>query len=221
MLSFLKKEFDDEGYITKQYLNEIIVIEDFLSEEEVQILLNIINNSTEDDWKKSYLENLKNFCIEKFGRDDVENLIKEGKFEVTDNWSDKILPLHKINNNLVGVITQRLQDVVDKVNKSFYIPGYGSIQRQYKDVPLKPHTDQHTDPSIGYAAIIYINDDYVDGELYFSNKDFSIKPNRKSLVIFPGTEEWNHGVNAPGDGPFRYVLPGFIRYKDFYENNKY
>ena len=47
MLSFLKKEFDDEGYITKQYLNEIIVIEDFLSEEEVQILLNIIKNSRE------------------------------------------------------------------------------------------------------------------------------------------------------------------------------
>ena len=35
------------------------------------------------------LGNLKHFCMEKFGRDDVENLVAEGKFEITQNWEDK------------------------------------------------------------------------------------------------------------------------------------
>ena len=27
--------------------------------------------------------------MQKFGRDDVENLVEEGKFEITQNWEDK------------------------------------------------------------------------------------------------------------------------------------
>jgi hypothetical protein len=39
--------------------------------------------------------------------------------------------------------------------------------------------------------------------------------------MFPGTDEFNHGVKHVGDGPIRYVMPGFIKVADFYEKNKY
>jgi predicted 2-oxoglutarate/Fe(II)-dependent dioxygenase YbiX len=88
-------------------------------------------------------------------------------------------------------------------------------------VQLKAHTDQHTDPSIRYATIIYLNDNYNGGELFFANKDLEIKPRAGSLVVFPGTDEFNHGVRHVKSGPIRYVLVGFIKVINFYQNNKY
>ena len=86
---FLKKEFDDAGFSTKIAKDEILMIENFLSKEELEEIFLIIENLEEDDWSVAYREGLKSFCLEKFGRDDVENLVKEGKFEITVNWYDK------------------------------------------------------------------------------------------------------------------------------------
>jgi hypothetical protein len=90
-----------------------------------------------------------------------------------------------------------------------------------KGVELKSHTDQHTDPSIHYATIIYINDDYVDGELFFPNKDIALRPKPGDLLFFPGNEEYEHGVKHVGDGPIRYVIVGFIKEIGHYERNRY
>ena len=91
-----------------------------------------------------------------------------------------------------------------------------------KGVELKLHTDQHTDPSIQYATILYINDDYKDGELFFKNKKNSdLRPKPGTLLVFPGNEEFEHGVRKVGEGPIRYVTVGFIKKKDFYKDNKY
>ena len=45
----------------------------------------------------------------------------------------------------------------------------GIIQRMQTGVELKSHVDQNTDPSVRYGTILYINDDYSDGELFFKN----------------------------------------------------
>ena len=57
---------------------------------------------------------------------------------------------------------------------------------------------------------------------FFKNIENSeIKPKPGSLLIFPGNEEFEHGVRHIGKGNIRYVLIGFIRVKGFYESNKY
>jgi hypothetical protein len=61
-----------------------------------------------------------------------------------------------------------------------------------------------------WAAVIYINDNYTDGELYFSEKQIAIRPPRRSMVVFPSTEEYWHGVKEVGPGPTRYALPAFV-----------
>jgi hypothetical protein len=88
-------------------------------------------------------------------------------------------------------------------------------------VELKPHTDQNTDPSIVGAAILYLNDDYTDGQLFFENFKIELKPKPGTLLLFPGNSEYEHGVRVVGPGPIRYVIVGFIKVKGFYMNNKY
>lgn len=219
MDAFLEKEIVSNNFEIKKIDDNILLVENFISEEELKDIFNIIDNLNNDDWRIEYLGNLKNFCLEKFGRDDVENLVAEGKFEITQNWEDK-------NFNITGTevqskIYQRLGSLVEKENSSLMLSGFATIQRMQEGVELKAHTDQDTDPSIRYAAILYLNEEYSDGEIFFPNCNIELKPKPRSLLLFPGTKEYNHGVRHVGPGPIRYVLVGFIKVKNFYDNNKY
>ena len=217
---FLKKEFDDAGYNTEVFHDGILFIKDFLKDEELETLLEIIETTPNEDWSIEYTKNLARFCMEKFGRDDVDNLVAEGKFEITQGWEDKNLDItHKKISRTLQV---RLGDLISLSDDSLELAGFGTLQRMQAGVELKAHTDQHTDPSIKYAAILYINDDYKDGTLFFKNKENSdLRPAPGTLLLFPGNEEYEHGVRFVGEGPIRYVTVGFIKVTGFYEENKY
>lgn len=220
MEPFLKKEFEDAGYKFEIFHDQILVVEDFLSKVELGIILDIIATTKNEDWSIEYKRSLAEFCMEKFGRDDVENLVAEGKYEITKGWDDKNLNIGK--RDISRVLQKRLGDLLAIADDSLELAGFGTMQRMQEGVELKSHTDQHTDPSIKYAAILYINDDYKDGTLFFKNKENSdLRPKPASLLIFPGNEEFEHGVRHVGEGPIRYVIVGFIKVKNFYENNKY
>ena len=219
MTAFLKNELEENGFVVNEIIDNVLVVEDFISKDHLLELINIIKNTDEDEWKIEYFKNLKPFCLEKFGRDDVENLVAEGKFEITSNWEDKNLNISEYE--ISYIIPKKLQDLVNKTDQNLQVSGLKTFQRMQDGVELKAHTDQHTDPSIRYATIIYINDDYNGGEIFFTNKNLELKPKPGSLLIFPGNDEFDHGVRHVQSGPIRYVLVGFIKEKDFYENNKY
>lgn len=220
MSVFLKKEFDDAGYTTKVFHDGVLFIEDFLKEKELDILLDIIKRTPNEDWSIEYQKNLARFCMEKFGRDDVDNLVAEGKFEITKGWDDKNLDI--TNEKISSILQKRLGDLISMSDPTLELAGFGTLQRMQEGVELKAHTDQHTDPSIKYAAILYINDDYKDGTLFFKNKENSdLRPTPGTLLLFPGNEEYEHGVRFVGKGPIRYVTVGFIKITGFYEENKY
>lgn len=217
---FLKKEFDDAGYDTEVFHDQVLFVKDFLQPEELDTILEIIETTPNEDWAIEYTKNLARFCMEKFGRDDVDNLVAEGKFEITQGWEDKNLNIttKAISTTLQG----RLGKLLELADPSLELAGFGTLQRMQAGVELKSHTDQHTDPSIRYAAILYINEDYKDGTLFFKNKENSdLRPKPGTLLIFPGNEEYEHGVRHVGEGPIRYVTVGFMKVTGFYEKNKY
>lgn len=219
MPTFLKEQFDKAGYKTKELVEGLLVVEDFLSKEDLDAYLEAINTTPEEAWWKHYEAHLKQFCLEKFGRDDVENLVAEGKYEVTQGWADKNLNIdfHPVTRKLNKIVN----DFIAEADNTLELASFGIFQRMQEGVELKSHTDQHTDPSIRYAGVIYLNDNYVDGEIFWPNKNIEIKPKAGSLIVFPGTDEFHHGVRHVGKGPIRYVIPGFIKVKGFYEKNKY
>ena len=220
MKVFLKKEFEDAGYDVKVFHDHVLSIENFIKTDELNDVLKIIESTPNEDWYVEYLKNLSQFCMEKFGRDDVDNLVAEGKFEITQNWEDKNL---NIGSKEISItLHNRLSELLELADPSLELAGFGTLQRMQEGVELKSHTDQHTDPSIRYAAILYINDDYSEGTLFFKNKENSdMRPKPGTLLIFPGNEEFEHGVRHVGKGPIRYVTVGFMKVIGFYENNKY
>jgi hypothetical protein len=217
---FLEKEFVDSGYDTEVLYDQVLFVKDFLQDKELDTLLKIINTTPEADWSIEYQKNLARFCMEKFGRDDVDNLVAEGKFEITKGWDDKNLNI--THEEISSTLQKRLGDLLRLADPSLELAGFGTLQRMQEGVELKSHTDQHTDPSIKYAAILYINDDYEAGTLFFENKENSdLRPKPGTLLVFPGNEDYEHGVRHVGKGPIRYVTVGFIKVTGFYEKNKY
>jgi hypothetical protein len=216
---FLEKKLIESNFEIEKIDDNIILVENFISDEELNDIFNIINNLDEEEWRQEYLTNLKHFCLEKFGRSDVDNLVAEGKFEITQNWEDKNFNIR--NFEVQQKIYARLGDLVEKEDGSLTLSGFSTLQRMQEGVELKAHTDQDTDPSIKYAAILYLNEEYSDGEIFFPHQDIYLKPKAKSLLLFPGTKEYNHGVKHVGPGAIRYLLVGFIKIKNFYDNNKY
>lgn len=216
---FLEQEFKDNGFEAEPTFEEVLLVRNFASKDELSMILDIIEKTPDDIWFEAYRASLARFCLEKFGRDDVENLVAEGKYEITKDWDDKNLDISH------SPASRQLQDKMHKLiainHPDLELTGFATLQRMQEGVQLKSHTDQHTDPSIRYAAILYLNDDYTDGTLFFKNKDIDLRPKPGELLVFPGNEEYEHGVRHVGPGPIRYVLVGFIKVKGFYENNKY
>jgi hypothetical protein len=219
MIETFKKHLIDSGYEVKDITPELFSVENFLSEDQISTFWDIINSTSQEDWEVEYHANLKWFCMEKFGRDDVDNLVAEGKFEITQNWKDKNFNIS--SHEIYRPLYDDINSMVIEFDPELVLSGFATIQRMQAGVELKAHTDQKTDPSIKYATIVYINDDYADGELFFPNLDIQLKPKPGTMLFFPGNEQYEHGVKHVGKGPIRYVLVGFIKEKNFYEKNKY
>lgn len=81
---------------------------------------------------------------------------------------------------------------------------------------MPPHYDNrhprkeepHTTPWREYAGVIYLNDDYEGGEIYFSNANphIVLKPEKGMLVVFASGDGYMHGVKA-AYGNTRYTMP--------------
>lgn len=103
------------------------------------------------------------------------------------------------------------------LNKNYF---YGvSITRLSKDIQLRIHKDVHnTITSLSYSGVLYLNDNYLGGEIAFLDKfkpesifplyekemgGFCYKPKFGDLVIFP-SDKW-HGGTRVEDG-YRYSI---------------
>ena len=58
---------------------------------------------------------------------------------------------------------------------------------------MGPHVDwNEVNNGLLYTVVVYLNDDYEGGELYFNNFNLKIKPKAGSVIIFPSEEPYLH-----------------------------
>lgn len=196
------------GFDVEEAVPRIFKIRNFLSKQEVTQVLEEVTSYTEEQWRFRYMEEMRRSCLEKFGRDDIEALVDEGLLEVTWNFADK--NTEYLNEEFRETMRLRAQQIFDIVG-GIQLNGFLVVHRLYEGTDLKSHYDQYSDKLIEYAAVLYINEGYTDGQLFFPNFDFEVTPEPGTLMVFPGTEDYEHGVRPVGAGPVRYNLPTFIK----------
>ena len=130
--------------------------------------------------------------------------------KIDEDWVDKNATLS--NEEVSMTINNRLQQLFARFPE-LELQGVGSIQRQYEGVELSYHVDSESNPLVVFACVLYVNDDFVDGELHFPKIDLKYKPKKGALIVFPSSDEYFHGVVPVGAGPTRYALPAFVNRK--------
>lgn len=194
------------GYSFDELADSVFLVHNVYSKDDLEPVWDIINNASQKDWEHDYLQSQIGLARKKYGREDLDNLLEEGLMEFTDDWYDKAI---SIPDNLTAKLSMKIEMIFGFDHK--LVTGrMNTIQRQYEGSPLVAHVDTDGDPSIAFAAIGYINDDYEDGELFFSELNLEVRPPAGSLMIFPGSSLYRHGVKAPGPGKSRYALPTFV-----------
>jgi hypothetical protein len=79
----------------------------------------------------------------------------------------------------------------------------------------QPHADSENPGGVAhpfswrnYASLIYLNNDFEGGQIYFPNQRLAPKITPGMLVFFPGTLEYLHGVSRIDRGD-RYTVASF------------
>lgn len=182
-IDLLLKEFP----LCKQIHDQIFLIENFISDDEKNELLGIATSASQEEWERDYLENNENYQINK-------NAL----------WYDKAL---NIESSLRVDLQERLKKAIPE---NFKVKKFLTIQRHYPGSNLPEHIDKEHDEKMEYAAVLYLNEDYLGGELYFPDLDIELRLPEKSLILFYTGKPYLHGVKKILPGPTRYVIATFI-----------
>lgn len=87
-----------------------------------------------------------------------------------------------------------------------YFPG--REMGEHVDFDLKSVDSKKINLIPTISSILYINSDYVGGELEFPKQGFSIKPDAGSMVIFPSVKPFYHKSTEIVEG-YKYMIPLF------------
>lgn len=154
-----------------------------------------------ETWWDGY--NLKEVDIGVEWVDDLDRgLRKKFNWDESDNGYGRIWPKITPNMNQARNLTKDIIDLIDiplkKCLEEFYsrnshLPKLEYITKNYDlrkyNVGIE-HTihvdniDRNEYNTMDYALLIYLNDDYEGGEIYFPDLDIEIKPSAGSVIIF-------------------------------------
>lgn len=197
------------GLKAEEVCDSIFLIRDVLSSDELNALYRFLDKTSEDDWIAGSLLVQAGKARELYGSDVSDEVISIYQSEQSYTyWSDKVVntPFKEF-----GSYTSKLRGRLSPFfTGPFTFSDFGIINRQYPGVGLTHHKDQNVDLTLAGAALLYLNDDYEGGELDFSNLGFSIKPPAGSVLTFPSTEKWTHGVLPVTGTKSRYAMPGLV-----------
>lgn len=86
----------------------------------------------------------------------------------------------------------------------------GYVQEEGVNVP------DHLNKWSGHlSSVIYLNDDYEGGELYFPDHNLTIKPEAGDYITWPGNRWYQHGVKEVRGG-VRFTLSIWARFEEAY-----
>jgi hypothetical protein len=117
-------------------------------------------------------------------------------------WYKKLISYNDIDKKVLEI----LLEVFNKA-RDFSIQEYGidlmpldissfNIAKWAPSTSMHLHTDDKDYYDYNIAALLYINDDYIGGEINFPKFNKKIKPNGNTLILFPGHFPYEHEVKT-------------------------
>lgn len=192
----------------------VLIIEDFLSSEEVKQLDSFMRNFDYD--------NLKEHDFKYWGK----RLINEHQMKQNpgyENVMDDVLPL--LNN-----VIQRTIDVLNNYDhEAEWVPSQHNLIKMFNgsskmafsgdtELEMFIHIDNqgHMESPIKWGSVVYFNDDYEGGEIYYPEYNYLYKPKAGSMAMHTGNTR--HGVKKVISGE-RFCGASLVTIKGVWNEN--
>lgn len=175
--------------ITRPFNNEIIIIHNFGSYEETDLLYNLLHSADEDVWHTG---------------DVVSPSCYYAKTASTNNFVED-----EVRKTVQHINDHAIEIFEEIVTAGLEYTKFGLLTRNFKDGYFL-HWDKENDPNIEYGIVYYVNDNFDGGEIFYPKFDISYKPKAGDLIIHPGTLEYMHGVRDVSNG-VRYSMNMFAK----------
>lgn len=203
-----QKRIDNISKIIGIGPDTIKVIKNFMPQRDIDCFMDFANKFSNNDEEKTHHwviegKNIENTPIAYLFKK-YENLMRS---EAEKQYSLKIDKDRGLDFFVhpVGSYLEPHTDIIDYFQEEIYDVGNLLIEQE-KHWPFL--WSGHV------SIIIYLNNDYDGGILYFPDQNVEIKPEPGMLVIFPGNMHFLHGVTET-KGTKRYTVSLWTRFTDF------
>ena len=133
---------------------------------------------------------------------------------------DPKLAEHNLPPRFFELLRERFQEAIEAVFDREVTANTSHAQKWDVGGFASPHSDNSDFDGTPnafeinkYVGILYLNDNYEGGELYFTEHDIEFKPAAYSYICFPGGVENIHGVKEILAGT-RYTMVSFWDFAD-------
>jgi predicted 2-oxoglutarate/Fe(II)-dependent dioxygenase YbiX len=117
--------------------------------------------------------------------------------------------LTSINNKIKNAILTASKDYSSFHNIDIGYLTPISISKYSTGKEMGPHIDSYGDDrSPVLSVVLYLNDDYEGGNLFFPQQNINIKPSAGSIAVFPSVAPYFHQSKIVTKG-IKYMSPGF------------
>jgi hypothetical protein len=226
LLEFNQEWIKENNIIVNDYGHDIWLLENFLTEEMSDDLLEYIKIWPEEDWRKMYWDNIMKRYNEfwrngndfLYTHEDILHSIATKQIKDIDTffrnyefYFDKSIDISEYKNK--ELYFERWKSLFKPTNPEdkdrFDIDLPSSVERRYIGDSGIQHRDHAVDGSLIYATILYINGDFTGGNLHFPELKTTIYPKKGSLCVFDASNNWTHQVTTVTEGT-RYSIPIFV-----------
>jgi hypothetical protein len=185
--------------------DRIIVIHNFISDED--------------------MENINKHLVDThLSKIEYENDITNKKFNYYEKIKTTVSPpsrwVARHDNTLVyELLDEFIPSVRTEIEGSFSVSVFPETAYSIHAYSIGDELPAHYDgdgsvptpngnPKRDISSILYLNEDFHGGEVFFQKQAINIKPKPGMLVVFPSTREFVHSVSKVESG-FRYTIPQF------------
>ena len=192
--------FKHKGKIKKLPENQIFTIPNFISEEDCNYFIDIINkHATQTEiWGEN-----QNVSCHYINSENISNPPDDPNFQ--KNVDDKI---YNYINKFINILNHNY-DIISRGDSGyclrkiygptrFHSDGINVTKIQDRYIPLRKIRNM--------SVIIALNDDYEGGIFHFPHQNFTKKLGKGELIAFPPYWTHLHGVETPLNNTIRYTI---------------
>ena len=132
--------------------------------------------------------------IKNLKRKEIKNITdlkeKNNSLFVIDSLTDKMIECSQKYAEIFNIDKQELDFAASVIKNEQTTIG---LYKYFEDAHMGPHVDFNDENDyLAYTIVVYLNDNYEGGELYFNDFDIKVKPQAGSIMMYPSFAPYTH-----------------------------